>query len=251
MKTTLFAGILSVAPLGAVADPGLAVTFSAGLGGSVSPVYFGSDSYSAGVTGSFALEHLRLGDLEFGSPGPKPDAAGVKPRASFRLVGARTSADHPELAGLDDVDLSVELGGGLGYHARTFSAFADVRYGVFGHQSLVAEFGADAILRPTEDVTFRVGPRALWGAQGYTSTFFGVTPTEAANSAFTAYAPGAGIVSAGIRVGATYQITPDMKLDGSVSWTRLMGDAAGSPIVRAGDSIALSLVLTRRFSFGR
>jgi len=86
MKTTLFAAILSITPLGAAADPDLSVTFSAGLGGVVSPVYFGSDDYAAGVTGRFKFHHLRLGDLEFGNPDPDAVAMGVLPRPSFRLV---------------------------------------------------------------------------------------------------------------------------------------------------------------------
>jgi len=78
--------------------------------------------------------------------------------------------------------MSVELGGGVEYRARNFSAFADVRYGVLGHQSLVADFGADLIFQPAPDVTFRVGPRGLWGSQGYAGTYFGVTPAEAAKT---------------------------------------------------------------------
>ncbi|WP_170168823.1 MipA/OmpV family protein [Rhodovulum iodosum] len=235
----------------ASAESGVGLSFSAGLGGIVAPEYFGSEDYEAGVTGGFEFGHLRIGKLEFGDPDPNAVAMGLRPRGSFRLIGPRNDSDYSELAGLDDVDLSVELGGGIGYQTNGFLAFADVRYGVIGHESWVAEVGADAIFRPTTELTLTVGPRALWGSDSYTSTYFGVSPAEASSSAFSAYSPGEGLVGAGIEFGATYQFTPEWSLDGTVTWERLMGDAADSPIVQSDDSFSVSLVLMRRFSFGR
>lgn len=126
-----------------------------------------------------------------------------------------------------------------------------MRYGVVGHESWVGELGADAIFRPSDDWTVTVGPRVLWGADDYTSTYFGVTPAEAGLSAFPAYAPGSGIVSAGIEVGAQYELSQNWYLDGTLAWNRYVGDAADSPIVQDDDSFQLSLIAMRRFNFGR
>ena len=250
MKSVLLATALSLAPIIATADSGPALSFSAGLGANVAPEYFGSDSYGIGVTGGFDFGHLRIGGIEIGDPDPDAVSMGLQPRGSFRLIGARNTADYPELAGLDDIDLSVELGGGLGFRTDSFLAYADVRYGVIGHESWVAELGADFIFRPGADWTVTAGPRALWGSEGYTSTYFGVTSAEAASSAFTEYTPGDGFVSAGLEIGATYRISPDWSLDSTLAWERLTGDAADSPIVQDDDSVTFSLVLLRRFSFG-
>ncbi|MBF9060266.1 MipA/OmpV family protein [Rhodobacterales bacterium HKCCSP123] len=250
MKPVLLTTALALAPMIAAADSGISLSFAAGVGGTVAPEYFGSDSYGAGVTGGFDFGHLRIGGIEIGDPDPDAVAMGLRPRGSFRLIGARNTADYPELAGLDDIDLSVELGGGLSYRTDGFLAFADVRYGVIGHESWVAELGADFIFRPGPDWTVTAGPRALWGSERYTSTYFGVTSAEAANSAFTEYAAGDGFVSAGLEIGATYQISPDWSLDSTLAWERLTGDAAASPIVQEDDGVTFSLVLLRRFTFG-
>ncbi|MBY6202464.1 MipA/OmpV family protein [Maritalea mobilis] len=250
MKLPHLVAVLVCMPFAAQAQSDFELSFSAGLGGQVSPDYFGSEDYSAGVAGGFQFGHLRLGGVEIGDPDPNATSYGWRPRGSFRFIGERTDDDSPELAGLDDVDFSVELGGGIGYTAQNFAAFADIRYGVIGHESFVGELGADAIFRPSQDLTLTVGPRMLWGSEDYTATYFGVTPTEAGASSFSAYDPGAGLVSYGLEVGATYQLSNDWSLDGTLTWDRLAGDAADSPIVHSEDSFGVSLVLLRRFSFG-
>jgi outer membrane protein len=250
MRLTVLAAALSVTPLIAAADSGIDLSFSAGLGGIVAPEYFGSDSYSAGVTGGFEFGHFNFGDIELGDPDPDAVRLGWQPRGSFRLVGARDASDFPELAGLNDIDLSIELGGGIGYRASAFSAFADIRYGVIGHEAWVSELGADAIFRPSDEMTITLGPRLLWGSEDYTATYFGVTAAEAGTSAFPQYSPGSGLVSAGLELGATYRFSPDWSLDGTVRWDRWTGDAADSPLVQSDDSVRFSIVLMRRFSFG-
>lgn len=251
MKTKFFAFILSITPGMAAADPGFEFSFGAGGGGKVAPGYFGSDTYVAGATGGFDFGHLKLGGFEIGDPDPNAQKMGLSPRGSFRVIGARSSSDFAELTGLDDIEQSIEVGGGITYRTSSFVAFADVRYGVIGHEGWVADLGADVVLRPAQDLTVTLGPRILWGSDAYSNTYFGVTPAEAAASAFTPYAPGAGLVSAGLEVGASYEISPGWSLEGTVGWERLTGAAATSPIVQARDGFKASLVVMRRFSIGR
>jgi outer membrane scaffolding protein for murein synthesis (MipA/OmpV family) len=224
------------------------LSFSAGLGPKISPEYFGSDDYKVGPTGSFSFQHLRIGKLEFGNPDPDVQNFGLHPRGSFRFISARRDDDHAELAGMDDIDATVELGGGLGYRTENFLAFADVRYGFGGHQSFVAEVGADVILRATPRLTITAGPRALWGTEDYAQTYFGVSAAEAAASAFPAYDAGPGLVSAGLKIGAEWDLGNDWGLESTVAWDRLTGDVADSPIVQSRDGYSLSVVLTRQFS---
>ena len=241
---------LGALPAAAAAQTGPQLTFEAGLGARIAPDYFGSEDYGTGATGSFSFGHARIGGLEFGDPDPDAVALGFRPRGSVRLVGERTADDNPELAGMEDIDFSVELGGGIAYQGPDYFYFADLRYGVIGHESLVAEVGADAIFRVGDRLTLTAGPRALWGSEDYTATYFGVTAAEAGNSAFDAYAPDSGLVSYGVELGASYAFTDAWSLDASVNFDHLTGDAADSPLVQDQDSYSASLVLMRRFSFG-
>src|SRR5690606_4300256 len=101
-----------------------------GLGASVGPSYFGSDDYDVGPWGTVRFDYLRLpGGLSWGSANSIGVRHGFGLRGSFNYVGSRRAGDHSELKGLDDVDAAYEVGLGIGYEARDWRAFTDVRYG--------------------------------------------------------------------------------------------------------------------------
>lgn len=234
-----------VAP--AASTPDLIFTLRGGV--AVTPDYFGSDSYAAGPDFGFRLGYARLFGLEFGSADGSAKY-GLGLRGSFRFIGERTADDNAELDGLEDVDASVELGLGLGYQSYNFDAFADMRYGVVGHESVVGELGADVKLHPSDRLTLSMGPRVLVGSGDYSDTYFGVSADEAAASSFAAYDPDGGVVSAGLEVGAAYQISDNWGLEGAVTWDRFVGDAEGSPIVENGDrdQYGLRIGITRKIT---
>ena len=234
----------------AASTPDLIFTFGAGAG--VESAYFGSDSYGAVPAFTFSPEFLRLGATRsIGSTDPDFIRTGLAPRFSFRSVKERSAADSPELAGLTDIDPSVELGMGLIYRQPDFEIFADARYGVVGHESWVGEVGADRVMRPMDGLTLSLGPRLFVGDDDYAATYFGVTPAESAASGLMAFAPSGGALSAGIEFGATYTLNDTWGLQGTVRYDRLLGDAAGSPITGLGseNQFSASLMLTRRFVF--
>lgn len=154
---------------------------------------------------------------------------------SFRYIGERDASDHSELRGLDDVDAALELGLGVGYTARNFEAYADIRRGLGGHEGIVGELGADVIARPSDRWKLSFGPRLLWGNDAYADTYFGISPAEASVS-LPAYDPDAGLMSAGVELGARYQINDSWGVESAVTWENFTNDAEDSPIVQNGDS---------------
>lgn len=236
-----------------VASPDLVFTVRGGVTGT--PEYFGSDDYKLGPDFALGLNFLQLpGGRTFGSADPRDPRYGFGLRGSFRYIGDRKAADHPELAGLADVDDSLELGLGLGYTSRNFDAFADLRYGVVGHESFVGELGADLKMHPTENLTLSLGPRIFVGSNDYAATYFGVTAAEAAapgsNFAGRAFNAGGGVLSAGLELGATYRIDDNWGIEGAVTWDRFTNDAADSPIVQQGerDQYGVRIGITRRIT---
>lgn len=215
-------------------SPDLVFTLRGGVASA--PEYFGSEDYTVGPDFSLGFGFLRLpGGRSFGDPDPNAQNTGFGLRGSFRYIDERDSSDHDELAGLDDVDTSVELGMGLGYSSRNFDAFADLRYGVVGHESFVGELGADVKLHPNDRLTLSLGPRLLVGSSDYTDTYFGISSGEAAASGLPAFEADGGLVSAGVELGATYRINDRWGVEGAVTYDRFTGDAADSPIVEQGD----------------
>ncbi|MDG1280473.1 MAG: MipA/OmpV family protein [Pseudorhodobacter sp.] len=242
--------VMAPAPAPAAA-PGLIFTLRAGLG--AGPEYFGSDTLKAGPDFAFSLNYLRLpGSMALGNADPSAVAYGFAPRGSFRIVQKRSADDYAELTGLEDVDLSVEIGMGLGYTAENFEAFGDLRYGAIGHHSWVGELGANLIMRPNDKLTLKVGPRVLAADSGYANTYFGVTADESTASGgdLAAYDAKGGAMSVGMELGMTYALTEDWGIDGAVRWDQYVGGAKDSPIVAQGSDTqtTLRIGLTRRFT---
>lgn len=224
---------VQTAPYGAADTPDLVFTLEAGL--SSKPEYFGSGDYEIGPSFGLGFGYVNLAGRGFGSPDPTNPGSGLGFRGSFRYITDRDSGDHDELTGLDDVDATYELGAGLGYRSDYFDAFADVRYGIGGHESFVGEVGADAKINPTDRLTLSLGPRVLIGSDDYAATYFGVSDEEAAQSNFSSYDAEGGVLSAGLELGATYDVTDTWGVEGAVTWDRFTGDAESSPIVEQGD----------------
>lgn len=228
-----------------------ALMFKLRGGVSYTPEYFGSKDNEFGPDLALNFEFLRLpGGYEFGTPDPFTRAYGFVPRGSFRYISKRDSSDHAELAGLNDVKDSVEIGLGLGYNQRNFEAWGDIRYGVIGHHAWVGELGANLVLQPTEQLTLRAGPRVFFGDGDYANTYFGVSAAESLASGMAAHRAGGGALSAGFELGATYDINKDWGIDGAIRYDRYMNDAKDSPIVQRGDddSWSVRLGVTRRIS---
>lgn len=217
-----------------------------GIGPQGKPGYFGAEDTVISPTGSFNLERLQLGGLTVGGS----EAQGLGFGGSLRFVSARSADDFDELTGLADIDASVELGGGVRYYGPGYSLFADLRYGVIGHESLVGEIGGDLIYQPTDQVTLRVGPRMFWGSDDYAQTYFGVTAEEAVTSSFDAFDASGGILSAGVKAEASYRFNDDWGVTGTVRYDQLRDAAADSPITQTTDQVSASVVITRKVTFG-
>lgn len=243
----LFIITLLFAPMTAMAqEQGNGITFRVGLGPLFRPGYFGDDDYSPALRGKFRVERLRFGSV---TTGGKSDL-GLGFGGSVRFIGSRTAEKFEELEGLDDIDFSLEFGGGLEYIAPHYEAFAKLRYGVIGHGAFVAELGTDVFFRPTDHLTIKAGPRLLVGDDNYADTYFGVTAAESAASSFDAFDAQAGLMTVGLQAEAVYAINETWDVIGIVAYEQLQGDAADSPITASDDQLSARLVMTRRVTFG-
>ena len=106
--TRLFLISLVCLPTLVTAQDGDGFTFGLGAGVQTKPGYFGSDEYVVGPRPAFDFESLRFGTIDLG--GDREAGLGFSP--SFRIIGAREADEFDELTGLEDVDFTVEAGGG-------------------------------------------------------------------------------------------------------------------------------------------
>ena len=239
--------ILTALPLVASAqEEANGIEFRFGLGPSLEPGYFGDEDFDLGASAKFELERFRLGGVSLGGD----EVYGLGFGGSVRVISARTADEFDELAGLADIDASLEIGGGVEFTTPDYEVFAKLRYGVVGHEAFVAEVGSDFYYRPTGQLTLQAGPRILFGDDDYAQTYFGVTAEEEATSSFAAFDAKGGIISAGAKAQATFAINDDWEVVGTLQYEQLQDDAANSPITQSDDQFSGSIVLTRRITFG-
>ncbi|EYD72725.1 MipA/OmpV family protein [Limimaricola hongkongensis] len=231
------APVATVVPQPAAPARRLAFTLRGGV--KVSPEYFGAEDYETGPDFGFSIDRMRFGPFDIGSDDPDFISEGFGIRGAFRFIGERDADDVENVAGLDDIDAALEVGLGLSYDTRAFGVFADLRRGFGGHESFVAEIGADAYLRPNDALTLRAGPRALFAEDDYAQTYFGAPGFQADG----------GLISVGVEIGAIYAFDDTWGLDGAITYEQLQGDAADSPISLDDDQYTARIGLTRKVDF--
>jgi outer membrane protein len=93
------------------------------------------------------------------------------------------------------------------------------------------DFSPSYSFSPWERVRLGVSATVTWADARYTRTYFGVDAENALRSGFSTYDAGAGVKDVGLAVHASYMWTENWGVTGMVGVTRLVGDAADSPIV--------------------
>ncbi|RAI00612.1 MipA/OmpV family protein [Acuticoccus sediminis] len=222
------------------------IVIDIGAGVGYEPVFPSSKRYGPTGWPLIALQYLRLPVFgEVVTEDKKAVSFAVFP--SFNFVGERKSSDAHYLDGIDDTDLSFEFGGGASFRYGFLRAFADVRYGITGHNGFVGEAGIDVLMNPIDRLTLAVGPRISAADAQYMDYYFSV-PNSAEE--LEPYNASGGFKDVSLAATATYELTEKWRLHGRVKYTHFIGDALDSPIVEAGNDqeISVGIGLTYRFS---
>lgn len=155
---------------------------------------------------------------------------GVRLTADFGRDERRSAV----LRGLGDVDARPEFGAfyNLQPTAHTFLT-SSLRYGAGqGRDGLLLDLGAGLTAQVAPAWRMGAGVAATWANAAYTQSYFGVDAVQSARSGRGIYTAGAGVRDVRVSVSATYAITPRASATAALSYSRLQGDAASSPIVR-------------------
>lgn len=174
--------------------------------------------------------------------------------AVFNYRFGRDDVENASVAALPDIDATVEVGmfsaatlplatGAVKVSGEVLVDAGGVHDGVFGTFTL----GYGSVL--SERLRVGVAASVSTASGGYAQTYFGVAPDAAARSGLDAYSPDGGFKDVGLDFSVTYDLTPQIAMTGLVSYRRLVGEFADSPIVQAGspDQLTFGLSLTRSF----
>jgi len=234
------AGALSFHTTGAAAQSALSGdwTMTIGAEGRMVPQFEGAKSYRIRPMPIFSIRRtggpsrfkapddgIRIGLLE---------VENVRVGAVGKFRGRRAESDASALRGLGNVGFAVEIGAFAEIWAtQNFRLSAELRHGLGGHTGVMADLGADLVMRPSGALTLSAGPRAAWSNAEYNRTYFGVNAQQRARgSQLALYSPGSGFRSLGFVGSASYAMTPDWSIQAFARYDRLVGDVRDAPLVR-------------------
>ncbi|MGB3739786.1 MAG: MipA/OmpV family protein [Pontixanthobacter sp.] len=189
-------------------------------------------------------------DESFGFSLYNDDRFAIGPAVGFE--GERASED---VGGrLPEVDFTVELGAFARYQAsENFRLRGEVRYGVTGHEGVIAVLGGDYVMRDGDRQLISIGPRVTLTDASYQNAYFGVAPQDAIASGLPAFDADGGVQAVGGTVGYIQQFSPRWGIYSYAKYDRLVGDAADSPVVRqfgSRDQLSGGIALTYTFGSG-
>ena len=212
------------------------------LGGGVQPDFDGATEYAA-------VPHIYANLEAFGVAleieGPEA-ALNLRPDAAFQFGPAigydmgRDGAANKVVDRLDKIDGAFEAGGFAAYKFKSLLAQSDVfeisaelMADVSGvHEGVSGSVTASYMIAATERLYLGTDVSVGFASDSYMDTYFGVTSAGSARSGLATYTASGGIKDVGLGVTASYNLTERWGIVGRAAYSRLLGDAADSPIVK-------------------
>jgi outer membrane protein len=142
----------------------------------------------------------------------------------------RRAADDPILRGWGDIPGTARAGMFASFTIDWLSVRGSVSDAVAHHEGVLASLAVEAKYHATQRLTLSIGPEVTWANNQYAQTFFGINAAQSEIAGIAPYRAKSGVNTVGGSAGAAYMLTDHWSLGAHVSYGRLQGDAANSPV---------------------
>lgn len=237
---------------------GQAFGIEVGAVGAVMPAFEGSKSYVvrgmpfayptfSGPDGDSKFQIRGLDDLRYRLVSLSGFEIG--PLAGWRFGRQQDDAAH--LAGLGDVDGGFVVGAYAAYRLGSLMPYVTYHHQVTGDDTGgILRFGVETRHRLNHWLTLTANGGATYASSQYMDSFFGVTAAQSAASGLAAFGADAGIKDAFLSLTADVRIDDQWGLKVFGRYSRLVGDAASSPITETENQFLAGAAVTYRFTLG-
>lgn len=181
---------------------------------------------------------LRLGGLDLG------------PVVGYNL--GRDENLSARLGGLGDVDGGFTAGAFAAYRLEPFFVDVALNKQITGDDTgYTIRFGGGVEQRVSERLTASAYLNSSYASDDYMDAYFSISPAQAglSTAGLGIYDAGAGFKDVGIDLGLDYRVTDRVTLRTRAGYSRLLQDAAASPVVTSRDQFSGGLGMT--YTFGR
>jgi outer membrane scaffolding protein for murein synthesis (MipA/OmpV family) len=215
-----------------------------GVGPTINPDFEGSKDYRIEPAPVISLRYRDVlkvdnNEVDFTAFDQVLDLGDTVGRTRFstgpvmNLDFGRHESDSKDLRGLGNIGMSVEFGGYVSFDFERASIEAEMSQDVAnGHHGATLDLHGAIKLYKGEKLMVAPDLVVTWATARYMKSFFGITGTQSAASGLPTFRAGAGFKNASLSLLASYDIARHWSVLAHVGYTRLMGDAAASPLVR-------------------
>ena len=205
-----------------------------GIGAAVVPKYNGADRYKATVLPLFRVSYdstislrntkLRINLLRYDN-----FSAGAIARYSF----GRNESSGRVLSGLGNIGDTVEIGGFVKYSYKHTTAKLELREAVSNGQGRTTYLSLNQGLHRSENLRVGLLASLIFGSDKKMQSYFGVTDAQSAASVvgLRPFDAGGGLYQTDLFFVGEYKLTDHWLLGALMGYSRLLNDAADSPIV--------------------
>jgi outer membrane protein len=142
----------------------------------------------------------------------------------------RRATDDPILRGWGDIPGTARGGMFVSYTRDWLSVRGSISDAMAHHEGVLASLAVEAKYHLTQRLTLSIGPELTWVNNQYASTYFGIDVAQSKIAGIAPYRARGGINTVGGSAGARYLLTDHWSLGAHVSYGKLQGDAADSPV---------------------
>ena len=225
----------------AIEVPGVRNFVAAAVG--VVPDYLGSDDYTFGAApaGVFRFgdtdRYLRLLVTDINVNLIDSASWSFGPAFNYRL--GRDDVDDSAVDDMSDIDGTFEVGAFGGWTwvgqddpRHRFAVGTEFLYDVGNEHDGYLISGSVRYFQPVaRPLTLSIGAALTYGSGDYMDTYFGVNAGNVGSSGLSAFKADSGLRDIRVPLMAIFSFSENWHLSGGVIYTRLLNDAADSPVV--------------------
>jgi len=219
---------------------------SLGTGILSSPTYPGANERTVRPVGSFRWETARF-SIRNSGPGLEADFVPSRKFDAGPIIrfdgGRNDDIEDAIVLQLDEVDSGIEAGGfistglplkvlGIDDPAIVTARLDLLQEFADGHGGFRYAFSIGAVRPANERLTTIFSLGLNGNDEAYSSAYFGISNRESEASGLAAFSPEAGLTGLSLSTVISASLTPGWSLTALFSVTRLIGDAADSPIIK-------------------
>ena len=209
------------------------VSICGGIG--IAPEFEGSDYYEAvpipyvNVKWSNHMSINWLGNKAKANFIPSPIWRGG---VASEYIAERDDVDSDQVDRLEDVDTSIMLGGFLGFEYANWSADIEAMADVAdGNEGIIVRLNGGYRIPIYQTWSLSLGAFTTWADDDYMQAYFGIDAADSARSGLSTFDADSGFKDLGLNLTASFKPWQHWGFMGLVSYKRLIGDAADSPVV--------------------